>query len=394
MIERLFLLISCYLLSSNGFMFDNEIVGEPKVDCEDTMLALTFKTKKPFPGRVYVQGLSDDERCAQQFSKNTNQSRFSLVVNNGDCAMERHRVSGKLEGLMFSLTIVVSFHGTFVTKADRAYRCMCFFRSTSMLTNSIEMSGLGTTELVEAAPAPTCSYGIKLGSVDGPPVIEGQVGDKIFHVWECDNNEQRMLVHSCSVTDGKGYKFDLLDIDGCAIDPLIQPDLKYEDERNRAFTEVSGYKFSDTKALNYECVIELCKRDSDECEGFSPPNCGRAKRSISANVRSAPKNTWTVKGRISKREASIGVRNRISMLDALVERTIASDEIELKNSTMMHFESMSVPSVRDFLRIAQREICIPVTTLITVTLVFSLCIFVTLFVGCLMARRHVYKIEN
>lgn len=39
---------------------------------------------------------------------------------------------------------------------------------------------------------------------------EGHVGDKIFHVWECDSDEQRMLIHSCSVTDGKGYKFDLV----------------------------------------------------------------------------------------------------------------------------------------------------------------------------------------
>ncbi|CAJ0567243.1 unnamed protein product, partial [Mesorhabditis spiculigera] len=71
-------LVVLLIPSVASFMFDNEIVGEPKVDCEDTMLALTFKTRKPFSGRVYVQGLSDDERCAQGFAKNTNQSRRLL----------------------------------------------------------------------------------------------------------------------------------------------------------------------------------------------------------------------------------------------------------------------------------------------------------------------------
>ncbi len=42
--------------------------------------------------------------------------------------MSRQRVSGEMEGIVFSMTIVVSFHGTFVTKVDKAYRCMCFFR--------------------------------------------------------------------------------------------------------------------------------------------------------------------------------------------------------------------------------------------------------------------------
>ena len=37
------------------FTIDNEIVGEPMVDCEDSLVGLTFKTKKPFTGRVYVQ---------------------------------------------------------------------------------------------------------------------------------------------------------------------------------------------------------------------------------------------------------------------------------------------------------------------------------------------------
>lgn len=76
-----------------------------------------------------------------------------------------------LQGIMFSLTIVVSFHGTFVTKVDRAFRCMCFFRNIKRLTSGIDMSPIGTTELLDTAKMPTCSYSIHAGTPNGPPVV-------------------------------------------------------------------------------------------------------------------------------------------------------------------------------------------------------------------------------
>lgn len=136
---------------------------------------------------------------------------------------------------MLSLTIVVSFHGTFVTKSDRAYRCMCFFRNIKHLTKAIDVNLIGTTELLDTAKTPGCAYSIHSHSPDGPPVSLGKVGDKIFHVWECDDPAYGFLVHSCSVDDGRGSRFDLLDVDGCAIDPIIQPDVSYDPENNRVF---------------------------------------------------------------------------------------------------------------------------------------------------------------
>lgn len=72
---------------------------------------------------------------------------------------------------MFSLTIVISFHGTFVTKVDRAYRCMCFFRNIRRLTSGIDIAPIGTTEILDTAAMPSCSYSIHTGSADGPPVV-------------------------------------------------------------------------------------------------------------------------------------------------------------------------------------------------------------------------------
>lgn len=72
--------------------------------------------------------------------------------------------------MMLSLTIVVSFHGTFVTKSDRAYRCMCFFRNIKHLTKAIDVGLIGTTELLDTAKTPTCVYSIHLHNPDGPPL--------------------------------------------------------------------------------------------------------------------------------------------------------------------------------------------------------------------------------
>ncbi len=103
-----------------------------------------------------------------------------MFVGSGDCAMARQRVSGVLEGIMFSLTVVVSFHGTFVTKVDRAYRCMCFFRNIKRVTNIMDISAIGTTELLDTAKMPTCTYSIHLGTPTGPLARYAKVGGKKY----------------------------------------------------------------------------------------------------------------------------------------------------------------------------------------------------------------------
>lgn len=61
------------------------------------MVSLTFETKKPFTGRIYVRGLADDDRCSRNFADNIDQSKFSMMVQTGDCTMKRQRVTGTVE---------------------------------------------------------------------------------------------------------------------------------------------------------------------------------------------------------------------------------------------------------------------------------------------------------
>ncbi|VDN84259.1 unnamed protein product [Brugia pahangi] len=180
------------------------------VDCEDTMVSLTFRTRKPFTRRCYVL--------------------FTIVV----------------------------------TRTDRAYRCMCFFRNIKRLTSDVDMSSIGITELMDAVQMPICTY-------------------------------------------------KSLDLDRCVIDPIIQPDVKYDGDLK---------KVKDTSVLNYQCVVE-CKKSAGECESLTPPT-----RTSNSRIRRSVVDTILEKGAhdISdlRNSHQIDLVATISMLDN-IEENGASD---------------------------------------------------------------------
>jgi hypothetical protein len=135
------------------------------------------------------------------------------------------------------------------------------------------------------------------------------------------------LVHSCWVNDGRGNRFDLLDIDGCAVDPIIQPDIKYDESLNKAYVEAWGYKFSDTSVLNYQCVVELCKKAQGECDGLTPPSCGRGKRSARAANMMIVNATITPKHRkhdeVALKDNEMDLVSTVDILD-----TLSADDLD------------------------------------------------------------------
>jgi hypothetical protein len=53
---------------------DNGLLTDPHVECMDDRLKLTFKTEKPFTGRIFVKGMIDDDECVSSYAKNKNTS--------------------------------------------------------------------------------------------------------------------------------------------------------------------------------------------------------------------------------------------------------------------------------------------------------------------------------
>ncbi|VDL80639.1 unnamed protein product [Nippostrongylus brasiliensis] len=226
---------------------DNGITSLPEVDCMEDRVKLTFHTQRPFKGRIFVKGMSDKDVCINNYIGNTSPS-VAFELKNGECNMRRTRMLGpEQRGVEQSITIIISFHSTFITKVDRAYRCTCFYmEADKVVTSKFDVSNLPTTDLIDTARMPLCTYTVRRESVNGPLVQFAQVGDPVFHVWQCESDMFSMLVHSCFVDDSNGQdRKPFVDERGCAIDPIIVPDLVYNKDNNMAFAQVNVFKFAD-----------------------------------------------------------------------------------------------------------------------------------------------------
>ncbi|VIP00049.1 Uncharacterized protein BM_BM8411 [Brugia malayi] len=177
-----------------------------------------------------------------------------MLIQNGDCTMQqRQRVTSSLEGIMFFLTIVV-------TRADRVYRCMCFSRNIKRLTSDVDMSSIGITELMDAVQMPTCTYSIHAESVDGP-----------------------------------------LDLDRCAIDPIIQPDVKYDGDLKKVniILEKGAHDISDLhNGHQIDLVATISMLNNIEENGASDPRPRYLVREVSKKVLLSKQN-------IGKRDKTI-----------------------------------------------------------------------------------------
>ncbi|CAJ0594621.1 unnamed protein product [Cylicocyclus nassatus] len=296
----LFATVSAWGVTSPPIL-DNGVTSLPEVDCMEDRVRLTFKTQRPFQGRIFVKGMVDKEACVSSYLSNTNPD-VVFELENGACNMRRTRMLGpEQRGVEQSITIIISFHSTFITKVDRAYRCTCFYmEADKVVTSRFDVSMLPTTDLIDTARMPLCTYSVRRESITGPIVQYAQVGDPVFHVWQCESDMFSMLVHSCFVDDSNGQdRKPFLDEHGCAIDPVIVPDLIYNKENNLAYAQVNVFKFADKITTYFQCAVSTCMISEGMCEGKTPPRCGpvaqqqhlRLVRSAS-ELRNSTRSSW------------------------------------------------------------------------------------------------------
>ncbi|OUC45456.1 zona pellucida-like domain protein [Trichinella nativa] len=339
-------------------------------------MTMVFNTEKPFTGRIFVKGMAEKPECYKRYKDNKNSS-IVYKLKNGECNMHKQRRLGPQRGVEQSMTVIVSFHDTFVTKVDRAYRCTCFFMETDrIVTSEFEVSNLATTDLIDTARMPTCTYKVRRGSINGPGVNFAKVGEEVYHVWQCDSDLFGMLVHSCYVDDGAGEnKFSLLDEKGCAIDQTIVNDLTYNEMTNQAFVASNVFKFAD-KA--------------------NPPLCEKEKLSRSKRDRS----TDQPLSRPSSQRFTMPIidmdiaADKITVLD-LGEETAAGAAILTDSSFVEHEKQMfTVSSVKNE-HSNYSEVCMTVQTLAAASAALLLLLFTVfaLIIARLCSRssRAVFK---
>ncbi|VBB26057.1 unnamed protein product [Acanthocheilonema viteae] len=247
----------------------------PEMQCMEDGMKLTFRTAKPFRGRIFVKGMINKDQCVNSFIGNKKlEVQYEIII--GQCNMRRSRKIGhELKGVEQSITVVVSFHDIFITKIDRAFRFICFYMEADrVITARYDVSMIPTTAVIDTARMPPCTYTVRRESVIGKAISFATVGEPVIHVWQCESDMFSILVHSCFVDDGSGYeRRPLIDERGCAIEPTIIPDLTYNEDGNMAFSEVNVFKFADKLTIYFQCAVSICMRSEGKCNEQTPPLC-------------------------------------------------------------------------------------------------------------------------
>ncbi|VDM93019.1 unnamed protein product [Onchocerca ochengi] len=247
----------------------------PKVSCEENDLSLDVITAKPFHGNIFVKGRAKDSSCRQSYDYN-NSNSYTLSL--GKCGMQRLR-SVNPRGINFIIIVIVSFHPAgFITKNDRAFHVKCFYlEPDTVVTSALHVSPLVTTELQNDLKFPTCEYSVRRESINGPQFTFANVGETVFHVWECNGVGMGMLVKKCFVTDGEGTDHPVLDSDGCSLDNFLLGELVYDSTLMKAYAQSQVFKYADSNRLFFTCQIQLCQKIMNSCSGITPPKCSKEK---------------------------------------------------------------------------------------------------------------------
>ncbi|KJH43412.1 zona pellucida-like domain protein [Dictyocaulus viviparus] len=257
-------------LAGQSIPIDNGVDGEPEVECGSTTITVNFYTRETFKGHVFVKllkfflgnsvffhGFFSNKRCRSD--EGERRKVAGITVPFDDCGLSRSR-SLNPKGIFVSTTIVITFHPHFITKIDRAYRISCFYmEANEAVTSQLNVVELTTVNITEIVQMPVCKYEILEGGPHGKQLRYGKIGQQIYHQWSCSTENISifcMLVHSCSVDDGRGDRVNILDSKGCAIDRHVLNNIEYPDNL-LAGQETHVYKYADRDSLFYHCQISL-----------------------------------------------------------------------------------------------------------------------------------------
>ncbi|KRX53283.1 Cuticlin-1 [Trichinella sp. T9] len=339
---------------STSVKFQNDISGTPVIECNPEAIVLKLNTTIAPASKIFVRGFHDDKNCSFE---NENEVRFNLH----GCGTIRHRQL-QPKGLAVTTTVVVQLHPLFITKLDKAYKVRCFYMETDhMITSNLEVSTIAATPIEETSPLPICNYYLKMGSPDGEPVSYAKVGDQVWHVWECESEKYGLLVHSCTVQDGKGNNITIIDEHGCALDDFIMETPSYNVNLTQALQETTVFKFADVLAVQFHCQIKLCFKSDGGCERITPPLCGAnamgkpmtfTKESLNMTFLDSKMNNLVeeknyTENNTSKSEQMKFDENFIHAVDAVLPNKTSADGAfhNIKDSTYMSDEENSTTAV-------------------------------------------------
>ncbi|KAK6733483.1 hypothetical protein RB195_017311 [Necator americanus] len=247
--------------------FENALTEKPTIECGHGRLSVGVSTSKEPPSHVFAKGHFNRPDCS--FRNTTH-----VVFDFEKCDVSRKREVNP-RGMAFSMTVVVQLHPLFITKVDRAYHVRCFYMEAEKAVGAqIGVNELTTAVVSGESEKPTCRYTLHKESPNGPLVKLAQVGDLIYHVWDCPSEVYGMMIHDCSIVDGQGNNHTVIDSLGCSTDTFLMPELTYSADLTRSFTAASAFNFPDQQSVYFNCQVRICYKLDDGCASITPPQCG------------------------------------------------------------------------------------------------------------------------
>uniref|UniRef100_A0A0K0F7V1 ZP domain-containing protein n=1 Tax=Strongyloides venezuelensis TaxID=75913 RepID=A0A0K0F7V1_STRVS len=256
----------------------------PEIICGKKFIGVRSSTNKDFQGYIYVMDHFNRNECRKSANELRDLKSLSLTIPFNKCNVKRWR-SIYPRGIHVEVVIIIQFHPLFMTGVDQVIRAKCFYQEGS---NNIDFSKKDVKKMNEL---PICTYNLHKDTPNGEIIHVANIGDKVWHVWECkgnsNNNKYGMLVHNCYVDNGRGDVVQIIDEDGCSADPTILDTPIYSNNWLTAVREGEVFKFADKPALQFQCKITLCKNEKNGCDKFLLPKCNNKKLKMKKSKREA-----------------------------------------------------------------------------------------------------------
>uniref|UniRef100_A0A914X8G3 ZP domain-containing protein n=1 Tax=Plectus sambesii TaxID=2011161 RepID=A0A914X8G3_9BILA len=365
---------------------DNEVVGPINISCVGSGVVVNFKTKNTFEGRVYLRGPSENSDCPTEVGHVDDAGVFVLPFT--DCNMRKRRLAGESGDEAPINMVTISFHPLgIITEADRAFKVECRDQSLDlMLTQSFEVSMLPTEASRVLRPQSSCTYTIRAWSLQGPIVKFANVGDTVFHIWECRNDEYAMFVHSCFASSRNESEIPLVDQSGCSLDRYIMSNLTYSENMLRAYAYADVFKFMDLSNLSFKCKVELCHKTDINCTSRPLSTCASVEQTTfdtkDRKSRDAP--TWP------SSTSPIDVNSQELFINELKER---ADDFLTKSDQ----QSSVGASAKQHVPVESESYCASWCTMSNVAVITGLVIIAAIasfLLGCILSHlipiRRVY----
>ncbi|XGW10163.1 hypothetical protein V3C99_011998 [Haemonchus contortus] len=261
------LLVAAMSLAAADINFENALTEKPTIECGHGRLAVSIATEKQPPSHVFAKGHFNRPDCSFH---NTTHAIFDFEK----CDVMRKREVNP-RGMAFSMTVVVQLHPLFITKVDRAFHVRCFYMEAEKAVGAqIGVNELTTSVVSGESEKPTCRYTLHKDSANGPLIKLAQVGDIIYHVWNCPSEVYGMMIHDCSIVDGQGNNHTVIDSYGCSTDTFLMPELTYSSDLTKSFTAASAFNFPDQQSVYFNCQVRICYKLDEGCTDITPPRCG------------------------------------------------------------------------------------------------------------------------